>query len=96
MESHNGKEDENDLKGDAVTVELIGLQTCLIEEDIKNKSNPAVSTATDTLAQCFVRPSEGDCKREAPDSQDMGRPREALVHRHAEASPDRSRPSFAR
>ena len=58
MESHNGKEDENDLKGETVTVELIGLQTYLIEEDIKNKSNPTVSTATDTLAQYFGQVKE--------------------------------------
>ena len=58
MKSHDGKQDENDLKGETVTVELIGLQTYLIEEDIKNKSNPTVSTATDTLAQYFGQVKE--------------------------------------
>ena len=96
MESHNGKPDENDLKGETVTVELIGLQMCLIEEDVKNKSNPAISTSTETLAQCFGQvKKEGDSKGEMPDPHDMDRPREALAHQHAQASPDRNQPSFA-
>ena len=58
MEGHKGKDAEKELMGETIMVELIGLQEHLIEEDIKNRSNPNTSTSTDTLAQYFGQVKE--------------------------------------
>ena len=58
MESHKGKDAENEMMGETIMVELIGLQEYLIEENIKNRSNPNTSTATETLAQYFGQVKE--------------------------------------
>ena len=58
MEGHKGKDAEKELMGETIMIELIGLHKYLIEEDIKNRSNPNTSISTATLAQ-YLSPANG-------------------------------------